>query len=417
MICKKCGFENSDLSTHCINCGARLDGKVICPNCGESYPTGTISCKKCHTPLTNQPIELSKFGKAIDKADKKIRPIIKLISMIISWIVVGMLFVPLISYRHPLLHSGEQVWFTLIELFSNTLLASPEEATIGLSISLDVLIVSYALVVLITAIFSTIFGIKYFRSRRFGLLRFLVIDLVATLIFFSLYINLVNYGMTSDYLSLSVFGYLLIFGLGAYLMLLISLNIFKSFNRNDVLLFKVKIIFVISFIACFLLLYFSIFGMYFIPQEPANIYLGFGTDLLDFLVFISQFNAQTTEVKEVSMRLLQLANSIFYLILNTLAGSLLIYSSVFFENNQEENVLFRYPHFFLSALIVTFGTLCFALSIVRIVYFNNGAYLSPLGILTIVFTIIHFALATITFKLGNKHKRLRRAIINNSSIQ
>ena len=57
MKCQKCGFENVDNSTYCINCGSRLDGKIRCPKCGEFIEPDAKACPSCGfiVPHSNKP--------------------------------------------------------------------------------------------------------------------------------------------------------------------------------------------------------------------------------------------------------------------------------------------------------------------------------------------------------------------------
>ena len=199
------------------------------------------------------------------------------------------------------------------------------------------------------------------------------------------------------------------------ILFLVSINIFKSFNKNDVLLFKVKLVFAVSFVACFLSLYFSIFGAYYVPNDPVNISKGFGSDLADFLLFFGQISSQKGAA-EIAYNALKGFGFVFYFLNLTIFGSLLIYTSIFFENNKEEETVFRFPHFYLSALSITFSSLALILSFFRAGFADDGARLTVLGIMAFVFALLHFTLAIFAFKLGNKHKRLRRAI-NNISIK
>ena len=48
MKCPHCGFENVDTSKHCLNCGARMDGNILCPKCGEAISPDFERCPHCN---------------------------------------------------------------------------------------------------------------------------------------------------------------------------------------------------------------------------------------------------------------------------------------------------------------------------------------------------------------------------------
>ena len=47
MKCYKCQFENPNESSYCMNCGARLDGKIMCPTCRTLVEKDETKCPKC----------------------------------------------------------------------------------------------------------------------------------------------------------------------------------------------------------------------------------------------------------------------------------------------------------------------------------------------------------------------------------
>ncbi len=68
MKCPQCGFENVDSSTHCLNCGARMDGNLICPKCGETISPDFDRCPHCHHKIPHQ--SLKESTKEYTKKDR-----------------------------------------------------------------------------------------------------------------------------------------------------------------------------------------------------------------------------------------------------------------------------------------------------------------------------------------------------------
>ena len=54
MKCYKCQFENPNESSYCMNCGARLDGKIMCPNCRTLVEKDETKCPKCGTKIPHE---------------------------------------------------------------------------------------------------------------------------------------------------------------------------------------------------------------------------------------------------------------------------------------------------------------------------------------------------------------------------
>lgn len=47
MECKKCGAANDDEAIFCYSCGARIDGKKVCPFCGKQIKEDSAYCSFC----------------------------------------------------------------------------------------------------------------------------------------------------------------------------------------------------------------------------------------------------------------------------------------------------------------------------------------------------------------------------------
>lgn len=43
-LCSKCGHENEDEVSFCVECGRRIDGKVECSKCGNLNPQDDKYC-------------------------------------------------------------------------------------------------------------------------------------------------------------------------------------------------------------------------------------------------------------------------------------------------------------------------------------------------------------------------------------
>ena len=81
MICKNCGFTNSDDSSYCVMCGegneptaepVALGGELTCPSCGADNNTVATFCRRCGEKISPKPAPKKKSRKKKPKAEEPI---------------------------------------------------------------------------------------------------------------------------------------------------------------------------------------------------------------------------------------------------------------------------------------------------------------------------------------------------------
>lgn len=63
MNCKFCNALNDEDAVYCINCGKKLDGKLVCPSCGMENDEDAQFCKECGKTLLKSTPKKSSFSK------------------------------------------------------------------------------------------------------------------------------------------------------------------------------------------------------------------------------------------------------------------------------------------------------------------------------------------------------------------
>lgn len=82
-LCSKCGHENEDEVSFCVECGRRIDGKVECSKCGNLNPQddkycgywgnridGKEECPSCHTEIDKNSLFCPTCGFEVKKQKK-----------------------------------------------------------------------------------------------------------------------------------------------------------------------------------------------------------------------------------------------------------------------------------------------------------------------------------------------------------
>ncbi len=77
MKCSRCGFENSNQSNFCTNCGDQLHADLFCRHCGNELPPKSKYCLYCGTkvgsmiPSARSNFQASKKKKTVPKPYKR----------------------------------------------------------------------------------------------------------------------------------------------------------------------------------------------------------------------------------------------------------------------------------------------------------------------------------------------------------
>ena len=249
MNCPKCNFENVDNASYCINCGARMDGKVTCPQCGEFIEKDEGQCKDCGFTITKEIKQSNKFSDIISRILKVYGKVATYVSLAIFICALIFPFLKLINPASDNAFDGYGIYYLskyIEEWVShlNSVLPNVPYGFIINSISTFFIV----LVVLGNIVINIIIGVsgikkisKAINEKHFDV--FLHKELIAIFLANIVSTNLMNaiLGSTTSSLMnsfLSITGFTL-FGYGLLMLL-------KSFNKQRILYFAMN--FAIAFI-------------------------------------------------------------------------------------------------------------------------------------------------------------------------
>lgn len=113
MECKHCGYINDEDALFCIQCGRRMDGKLVCHTCGTVNDDDSKFCKECGNALVSKTMQ-KKSSSSTDKM-KTVKLIMSVISLSYASFILlycfGACFAPFIQ--------GTNVGYNLFEIISN----------------------------------------------------------------------------------------------------------------------------------------------------------------------------------------------------------------------------------------------------------------------------------------------------------
>lgn len=103
MKCPNCNFENPNESSYCMNCGTRLDGKIMCPNCRSLVDPNANNCPNCGTKLPKERVvEDSEDYLKFKSARERRNPVWQIV---FTAVFIGLLALSLLGAFAPIITS------------------------------------------------------------------------------------------------------------------------------------------------------------------------------------------------------------------------------------------------------------------------------------------------------------------------
>ena len=91
--CDKCGFENKDNATFCINCGERFDGISLCPYCHKEIQNTDRNCPHCNKSLGKESLDpLNEEEDRRKTKREKVNPIFERVFIIVGIVLFALSF-------------------------------------------------------------------------------------------------------------------------------------------------------------------------------------------------------------------------------------------------------------------------------------------------------------------------------------
>ena len=189
MICPKCNFENPDEATYCINCGSRVDGKILCPKCKEPISPDVDICPHCRHKIPHQSVEETPVRR---RGEKPIRIFTRLFAIF----AIGLFaFAMIFSFGRyysavPVKNDGYAInlifrtWFSIYDRLSSTHSWLEWSAELTKTILSCVIVVVNIAVTITFGIMGIVRATKYLNgnAEKYGYAKFLAIVGVSNLL-------------------------------------------------------------------------------------------------------------------------------------------------------------------------------------------------------------------------------------------
>lgn len=100
MKCRNCGFENTEEAKFCINCGKRIDGKILCPKCQTYIAPDSLNCPNCGHKIPHRheevklPKEVTDRKNNIYKGFRKAFTIVSIVMFALAILAVITNYIP-----------------------------------------------------------------------------------------------------------------------------------------------------------------------------------------------------------------------------------------------------------------------------------------------------------------------------------
>ena len=123
MKCPQCGFENVENSKHCLNCGARMDGNILCPKCSKAISRDYDRCPHCNHKIPHfveQPVSEQELTKK-EKITSTFNKVFLIVIIALLATSLGLVFGQYISfYKNDIQIDGNAYYF-LVQSWKETL--------------------------------------------------------------------------------------------------------------------------------------------------------------------------------------------------------------------------------------------------------------------------------------------------------
>lgn len=266
MKCEKCGFENIDTAKYCINCGQRLDGKILCPKCGTPLDKDATKCPNCSYKVPHKgENKVSGYSKTINKLDGIFNKVFLISIIVLLSISLFMALGKYIDITDTSTNTDTSFGFSYYFLITNwikfaNIVSGLDMNNIGYFIVLLFDTIIPFILVLGNIFITYIFGIKGIISASKALktndkissYRYLIIVYVSNLFAVSSLLGIQHLnGTTVTYFEKSSMMNTFLSLSSLLLFLMVSFECVKAFDKNKISLFIEKILSALSIIFAF----------------------------------------------------------------------------------------------------------------------------------------------------------------------
>lgn len=373
MKCPKCEFENLENATFCIKCGNRLDGKVVCPKCGEYIPGEAEYCPNCGKQIPHA----SKSHEAKQaEIDSKKSGIARIFNKISAFICLGFFGFALTLIFLSYFDKGTLIRPDFLTFFFDPFKAFNQSSDAGKAITI-IRAAIFAINITVVIVFSTL-GItktvKFLKSREgiSDVYKYVVIVLTAHVLTSALLLATCQFnGEVTKYSS-----YYQAFIINSFVHLAICLGFdcFLNFKKGQVSIFIARVL--LSFAFLLILLSISVFGSLYMINKTDDGTITTGL-IYHFVDVIKSFNSSDVSTSSITLLLLNITVTIVSFIFLMIAYSTITYLSSAFFKGMTRFRRFRLIYYMSSIALAICASALLIASIAEIIAYANFIKADP----------------------------------------
>lgn len=396
MNCPKCGFENLDEASFCIKCGARIDGKIPCPKCGEYISNDEVKCPHCGKLIPHKKESDIIKNNEVAPRKEKIANVFNRVSTFVTLFLF--IFFLIATFTVYSTNDSTLCSFDFLYFYKNQFNGFDSFTSLDKTLAITRYVI-FGIDMLVTWI-ASVFGIKMVvrafkeRDKIVDSYKFLAIIIGAKLTTLSLIIASLN-GANLYYAdaTLSLLAFAIV-----HFVICLAFNCFQNFKRGAVSIFIARIILAVGvFLPIISLASFS--GYYFANGGFLYHYL----HLLDMLVNHSYSDGF------ISVFVLGTISFVLAIIIIALCYQLIVYFSVSYFRGMVRFKRFRIIYYLLAISISISSTGYLISSIVEFAlyqkYLGEQILFVVAPIFSFVCSVLLVGVAIATFSIYNRANR------------
>lgn len=400
--CPKCEFENLENATFCIKCGSRLDGKIVCPKCGEYIPSEASYCPHCGKEIPHESI--SKVKKQTVSSSKK-AGIAKIFNKISAFVCIGFFATALLVLFLNYFKSDSSFRPDLLIYFADQYDGFSYQSDINkILIIIRTVIVAINLSVVI--LFSTIGIVKTVKCLKHKTnltdsYKYVVVVLTSHILTTSLLIASSGF---IDAPELSSVYQTFILNSFIHLFVCLAFDCFMNFKKGQVSIFIARILLSSAFFL--LIISISVFGRSYLSNN------GVQHGLIYHLVeTFYQLNSGPVDTTTITLLLSVMGITIFSFVYLMCAYSTITYLSSAFFGGMTKLKRFRLIYYMSTITLSILATALLISSIIEIVLYSNyvgdATTIKANGIAIVVFLVsaLIIGITIATFTIYNRFNR------------
>lgn len=418
MKCPHCGFENIDSSKHCLNCGARMDGNILCPKCGEAISPDYERCPHCNHKiphLVEEEISPEEYSKKERVSSIFNKIFIILIITLLAFSMVAVYGEYVLFYKSGELIRGDAIYFLAKswKYFKNDLSIAPNAAfkvrvyfeyiSQFAIVAINIAIVTIASIV---GIIKSAFALKKKGLKECDTYKYLCIDFLSNLTAITFLLSL--HGDLGD--MKSAFSPVMESYCGGMILTMLVMSIFSIVIRHEngkkVLTFE-KIVFSLNYFISILLII-SFAAPLFVDND-ANYSYRIGSL---FLTVINDFSSLNKTNMGVALIFASSSLVLFEAMEVFLLASLMIFFSIGFFTSRERSMRFKLPCYSISIFVSILSVIEFGMSIAAMIFtkkiYGGELTLSMMPISNLVLAILLIGSSIASFSITRMYRHSQK---------